>query len=171
MEGKDFSIAIDIGGTFTDSVIANKNGKIFKVAKTASTPTNPSEGFIKIVAKVLKLAGVDPSSVEVVLHGSTVVTNAILENKSARTALITTKGFRHVLEIGRAEIPRESNLYGWVKPNRPIKPRDIFEVPERIRFDGTVSLPLDISNLNKIVKVIRENKYKTNLGSQTIRNH
>lgn len=52
MEGKDFSIAIDIGGTFTDSVIANKNGKIFKVAKTASTPTNPSEGFIKSVAKV-----------------------------------------------------------------------------------------------------------------------
>ena len=159
MEGKDFSIAIDIGGTFTDSVIANKNGKIFKVAKTASTPTNPSEGFIKSVTKVLKLAGVDPSSVEVVLHGSTIVTNAILENKSAKTALITTKGFRHVLEIGRAEIPRESNLYGWVKPNRPIKPRDIFEVPERIRYDGTVSLSLDISNLNEIVKVIREDNY------------
>jgi len=159
LEGKDFSIAIDIGGTFTDSVIANKNGKIFKVAKTASTPANPSEGFMKSVAKVLKLAGVDPSSVEVVLHGSTVVTNAILENKSARTALITTKGFRHVLEIGRAEIPRESNLYGWVKPNRPIKPRDIFEVPERIRYDGTVSLPLDISNLSQIVKIICEDNY------------
>ena len=84
MEGADCSIAIDIGGTFTDSVIANKNGKIFKVAKTASTPANPSEGFIKSVAKVLKLAGVDPSLVEVVLHGSTVVTNAILENKSAK---------------------------------------------------------------------------------------
>jgi|TARA_B110000238_G_scaffold82900_1_gene91266 predicted NBD/HSP70 family sugar kinase len=50
LEGKDFSIAIDIGGTFTDSVIANKNGKIFKVAKTASTPANPSEGFMKSVA-------------------------------------------------------------------------------------------------------------------------
>jgi len=157
--GKDFSIAIDIGGTFTDSVIANKKGKVFKVAKTASTPSNPSQGFIKSVTKVLKLADVDPSSVEVVLHGSTVVTNAILENKGAKTALITTKGFRHVLEIGRAEIPRESNLYGWIKPNRPIKPRDIFEVSERIRYDGTIFLPLDISNLNDIVKVLKEENY------------
>ena len=159
MGGKDFSIAIDIGGTFTDSVIANKKGKVFKVAKTASTPSNPSQGFIKSVTKVLKLADVDPSSVEVVLHGSTVVTNAILENKGAKTALITTKGFRHVLEIGRAEIPRESNLYGWIKPNRPIKPRDIFEVSERIRYDGTIFLPLDISNLNDIVKVLKEENY------------
>ena len=159
MGGKDFSIAIDIGGTFTDSVIANKKGKVFKVAKTASTPSNPSQGFIKSVTKVLKLADVDPSSVEVVLHGSTVVTNAILENKGAKTALITTKGFRHVLEIGRAEIPRESNLYGWIKPNRPIKPRDIFEVSERIRYDGTIFLPLDISNLIGIVKVLKEENY------------
>jgi len=157
--GKDFSIAIDIGGTFTDSVIANKKGNVFKVAKTASTPSNPSQGFIKSVTKVLKLADVNPSSVEVVLHGSTVVTNAILENKGAKTALITTKGFRHVLEIGRAEIPRESNLYGWIKPNRPIKPRDIFEVSERIRYDGTIFLPLDISNLNDIVKVLKEENY------------
>ena len=159
MGGKDFSIAIDIGGTFTDSVIANKKGNVFKVAKTASTPSNPSQGFIKSVTKVLKLADVDPSSVEVVLHGSTVVTNAILENKGAKTALITTKGFRHVLEIGRAEIPRESNLYGWIKPNRPIKPRDIFEVSERIRYDGTIFLPLDISNLIGIVKVLKEENY------------
>ena len=159
MGGKDFSIAIDIGGTFTDSVIANKKGNVFKVAKTASTPSNPSQGFIKSVTNVLKLADVDPSSVEVVLHGSTVVTNAILENKGAKTALITTKGFRHVLEIGRAEIPRESNLYGWIKPNRPIKPRDIFEVSERIRYDGTIFLPLDISNLNDIVKVLKEENY------------
>ncbi|MBT4778672.1 MAG: hydantoinase/oxoprolinase family protein [Rhodobacteraceae bacterium] len=159
MGGKDFSIAIDIGGTFTDSVIANKKGKVFKVAKTASTPSNPSQGFIKSVTKVLKLADVDPSSVEVVLHGSTVVTNAILENKGAKTALITTKGFRHVLEIGRAEIPRESNLYGWIKPNRPIKPRDIFEVSERIRYDGTIFLPLDINDLNAIVEVLKEENY------------
>ena len=152
-------IAIDIGGTFTDSVIANKKGNVFKVAKTASTPSNPSQGFIKSVTNVLKLADVNPSSVEVVLHGSTVVTNAILENKGAKTALITTKGFRHVLEIGRAEIPRESNLYGWIKPNRPIKPRDIFEVSERIRYDGTIFLPLDISNLNDIVKVLKEENY------------
>ena len=159
MGGKDFSIAIDIGGTFTDSVIANKKGNVFKVAKTASTPSNPSQGFIKSVTNVLKLADVNPSSVEVVLHGSTVVTNAILENKGAKTALITTKGFRHVLEIGRAEIPRESNLYGWIKPNRPIKPRDIFEVSERIRYDGTIFLPLDISNLIGIVKVLKEENY------------
>ena len=159
MSDNSVRLGVDIGGTFTDSVIANKKGNVFKVAKTASTPSNPSQGFIKSVTNVLKLADVNPSSVEVVLHGSTVVTNAILENKGAKTALITTKGFRHVLEIGRAEIPRESNLYGWIKPNRPIKPRDIFEVSERIRYDGTIFLPLDISNLNDIVKVLKEENY------------
>ncbi|MDA1238891.1 MAG: hydantoinase/oxoprolinase family protein [Proteobacteria bacterium] len=155
-----FSIAIDIGGTFTDVVIADSNGKIFKIAKTASTPENPSEGFVHAVKMAMKLANANAKSIDVVLHGSTVATNAILEGKGARTALITTKGFRHVLQIGRAEIPRESNLYGWVKPRRPIYTRDIFEVPERIRYDGIVDIKLDLLVVDQIAKSLTEGKYE-----------
>ena len=140
-----FAIAVDIGGTFTDIVIADNRQNRFVVSKTSSTPENPATGFFNAVEDVLRLAEVEPEAVEIVFHGSTVATNAILEHKGARTALLTSRGFRHVLDIGRAEIPREANLYGWVKPKRPIRPRDIFEVEERVLSDGTVATPLDLS--------------------------
>ena len=133
----ELSVAIDIGGTFTDVVIADRDGNLFEVAKTPSTPLTPSAGFIDSVQQVMDLVDAKENSIEVVLHGSTVVTNAILEGKLAKTALITTQGFRHVLEIGRAEIPREENLYGWIKPKRPIFPRDIFFL---IRLEDIVLL-------------------------------
>ena len=66
------------------------------------------------------------------LHGTTVATNLILEGKGAPAALVTTAGFRHVLEIGRQDIPRASNLYAWVKPPRPVPPRNVLEVTERV---------------------------------------
>ena len=70
------------------------------------------------------------------LHGTTVATNMILEDKGARAALVTTKGFRHVLGIGRQDIPRKANLYTWVKPRRPVPPDRIVEVSERIAAGG-----------------------------------
>ena len=78
-----------------------------------------------------------------VLHGTTVATNLILEGKAARTALVTTAGFRHVLEIGRQDIPRRANLFAWVKPRRPVPPARVLEVVERVGPGGTVLLPLD----------------------------
>ncbi len=66
------------------------------------------------------------------LHGTTVATNLILEGKTARTALVTTAGFRHVLEIGRQDIPRHANLFTWVKPQRPVPPMRVLEVTERV---------------------------------------
>jgi N-methylhydantoinase A len=78
-----------------------------------------------------------------VLHGTTVATNLILEGKGAHTVLVTTRGFRHVLEIGRQDIPRAANLYAWIKPQRPVPPRRVLEVTERIAADGTVLCPLD----------------------------
>ena len=72
------------------------------------------------------------------LHGTTVATNLILEGKTARTALVTTAGFRHVLEIGRQDIPRHANLFTWVKPRRPVPAERILEVNERIASGGDV---------------------------------
>ena len=117
-----FVLALDVGGTFTDVILATDQGDRFWVTKTASVPADPTSGFFGGVDKILKLAGIVPDALTSVLHGSTVATNAILEGKSARTGLVTTAGFRHVLEIGRADIPRHANLYSWCKPERPVRP-------------------------------------------------
>ena len=77
------------------------------------------------------------------LHGTTVATNLILEGKGAHTVLITTRGFRHVLEIGRQDIPRAANLYAWRKPQRPVPPRRVLEITERIAADGSILVPLN----------------------------
>ena len=153
-----FAIAVDIGGTFTDVVIADRDKNCFFVTKTGSTPMNPADGFFNAVESALKLCDASPEDVSIVFHGSTVATNAILESKGAKTALLTTKGFRHVLDIGRAEIPREANLYGWVKPKRPVQPRDVFEVDERVLSDGSVAQPINKNQLEKIIKKIADGK-------------
>jgi N-methylhydantoinase A len=137
------TLGLDIGGTFTDVVMADPATGRLWTAKTPSTPTDPSEGFFTGVDKVLAGGQQAPADVASVFHGSTVATNAILEGKGARTGLITTAGFKYVLEIGRHEIPRKEHLYAWVKPKRPVPPRLIREVPERVLLDGSVQQPLD----------------------------
>ena len=84
------------------------------------------------------------------LHGTTVATNLILEGKTARTALVTTPGFRHVLEIGRQDIPRHANLFAWVKPKRPVPPARVLEVRERVGPGGVVLTPLDEASVHEV---------------------
>jgi N-methylhydantoinase A len=151
-----FALALDVGGTFTDVILADRRTGQFTVTKSSSVPSDPANGFFGGVDKILALAKVAPKDVSVVLHGSTLATNAILEAKGARTGLVTTRGFRHVLEIGRADIPRKANLYGWVKPKRPVRPRHVFEVSERVLTDGTVHVPLAEAELADIAKQIRD---------------
>ena len=140
---KTCTLAIDVGGTFTDITFADAATGALWVAKTPSTPGDLSEGFITAVRKVLALAGRAPADVLRVFHGTTTATNAILEGKTPPTALVTTAGFKYVLEIGRHDIPRHGNLYGWSKPARPITPDRVFEVAERLDVDGSVLTPLD----------------------------
>jgi N-methylhydantoinase A len=137
------TIAIDVGGTFTDITFADAGTGESWVAKTPSTPGDLAAGFIAAVRKALALAGRGPSDVLRVLHGTTTATNAILEGKTPPTALVTTAGFKYVLEIGRHDIPRHGNLYGWSKPVRPITPDRILEVGERLDADGSILKPLD----------------------------
>src|ERR1044072_5531935 len=107
------TLAIDVGGTFTDVTFADAATGASWVAKTPSTPTDLTTGFIAAIRKVLALANRAPGDVIRVLHGTTTATNAILEGKTPPTALVTTAGFKYVLEIGRHDIPRHGNLYGW----------------------------------------------------------
>src|SRR5262245_11137943 len=137
------TVAIDVGGTFTDVTFADSETGATWVAKTPSTPGDLSGGFIAAIRKVLALAGGAPADVLRVFHGTTTATNAILEGKTPPTALVTTAGFKYVLEIGRHDIPRHGNLYGWSKPARPIAPDRVLEVRERLDADGAVLTPLD----------------------------
>ncbi|TDR84568.1 hydantoinase/oxoprolinase family protein [Enterovirga rhinocerotis] len=140
---RSLALAVDIGGTFTDVTLQEPGADRAWHAKTPSTPADPSVGFVNGLRLVLDAAGASAAEVTGVLHGTTVATNLILENKGARTALVTTAGFRHVLEIGRADIPRAANLYSWIKPRRPVPPARIFEVEERVAAGGEVLVPLD----------------------------
>jgi N-methylhydantoinase A len=136
-------VGVDIGGTFTDVTVVDEESGLTWTAKTRSTPGDPSIGLVVGLLKAIASAGADLESVRRVVHGTTVATNAIVERRPTRLALVTTYGFRSVLEIGRHDVPPGENYYGWVKPLRPVTPDLIFEVPERVSVDGDVLRPLD----------------------------
>ncbi|HEX6442792.1 MAG TPA: hydantoinase/oxoprolinase family protein, partial [Stellaceae bacterium] len=136
-------IGVDTGGTFTDVILLDPASGRMATGKTASTRLDPSRGFGGGIAAGLGQAGLVGAAIERMLHGTTVATNLILEGKGAPTALLTTTGFKYVLEIGRQDIPRRSSLFAWVKPQRPVRPEHIFEVGGRIGPDGTEIEPLD----------------------------
>src|SRR5499426_4074185 len=150
------TLAIDVGGTFTDITFADAATGATWIAKTPSTPEDLSAGFTTAVRKVLSLAGRGPADVLRVFHGTTTATNAILEGKTPPTALVTTAGFKYVLEIGRHDIPRHGNLYGWSKPARPITPDRVFEVRERLDADGSVLVPLDETEARNVARQLAQ---------------
>ena len=87
---------------------------------------------------------------------TTVATNLILEGKGADVGLITTGGFKHVLEIGRQDIPRRANLFAWIKPTRPVLPERIHEIPERVDIEGDVLVPLDETAVRKAARDFKD---------------
>jgi N-methylhydantoinase A len=149
------AVAVDIGGTFTDIALHDAaSGQVWR-AKTPSVPSDPSKAFITGVRLALEQAGRKADALDRVLHGTTVATNMILEGKGARSALVTTSGFRHVLAIGRQDIPRRANLYAWVKPARPVPASRVFEVDERIGPGGSVIAPLDETSVIRAAEACR----------------
>ena len=126
-------VGVDVGGTFTDVAIADTESGAITVAKVASTPANQSVGFMRGLDK----ASITPAAADIVMHGTTVATNAVLEGKGARVGMLVTSGFRDVLEIGRGERTKLYDLKLLKLP--PLVPRSArFEVNERTRPDGTV---------------------------------
>jgi N-methylhydantoinase A len=152
---QSLAIAVDIGGTFTDIALHDgRSGRIWR-AKTPSVPSDPSQAFLTGIRLALDQAGQAAPSLDRVLHGTTVATNMILEGKGARTALITTEGFRHVLAIGRQDIPRRANYLAWIKPARPVPPSRVLEVRERINAGGGVHVPLDEASVRDAAEACR----------------
>ena len=144
-------VAIDIGGTFTDVVVFDEAKSSLALAKALSTPAELARG----VEDGLTKAAVPLDQVLSLIHGSTVVVNAVVERKGAKTALVTTKGFRDVYEIGRINRPESFNPR--FRKHRPLVPReDIFEVTERMLADGTVRTPFDEREAREVARIIRE---------------
>jgi N-methylhydantoinase A len=140
-------IGVDVGGTFTDVVLALSDGRIH-VNKTTTTPADPGEGVAAGVAAVLKEAGLDPRDVAEVVHGTTVASNTILQKAGARTGLLTTRGFRDVLEIGRIRTPGMFDM-AWSKPEPLVPRRWRLEATERIAADGSIVTPLDEASVRQ----------------------
>ena len=149
------AVAVDIGGTFTDVALHDAaSGQVWR-AKTPSMPSDPSEAFITGVRLALEQADRKADTLDRVLHGTTIATNMILEGKGARAALVTTAGFRHVLAIGRQDIPRRANLYAWVKPARPVPASRVIEIEERIGAGGGIITPLDEASVISAAEACR----------------
>lgn len=139
-----YRLGADVGGTFTDLLLVNEQTGEIATAKVPSTPADPSIGVMQGIERVCKAAGVAPADITHVMHGTTVATNTMLTGTGARVGLVTTKGYRQVLQIARSFVP--GGLGGWVIYNQsdPIAPLELtIEADERMGADGTVVRDLD----------------------------
>ena len=143
-------VAFDIGGTFTDFILSDGATGARHVLKVPTTPNDPSKAVITGLQRLLETVGIPGGAVDMVLHATTVATNAVLERKGAPTGLITTDGFRDVLIIGRQKRYETYDLY-IDKPKPLVQRRHIAEVVERIGPDGTVVRPLDLASVDRAI--------------------
>jgi N-methylhydantoinase A len=153
-------IGIDIGGTFTDLHIFDERSGALHACKTLTTPEDPSAGLLAGIAEAGARFAFTAPDVRLLLHGTTIATNAVLERRFPRAALLATEGFRDVLEIGR-HVRRD--LYGLHPPSRPdLIPRDRrIGVAERMRADGSVALPLTEAAIADAVAALRASEAET----------
>ena len=147
-------LAVDIGGTFTD-LVAQKNDGSLSLLKVTSTPHNPGEAVVAGLFELLDDIGADLSQVTEIVHGTTVGSNTILQKTGARTGVLTTKGFRDILEIGRIRTPVMFDL-SWEKPE-PLSPRRYRrEITERIGADGEVVEPLNEDDVRREAQFLQD---------------
>jgi N-methylhydantoinase A len=142
-------LGVDVGGTYTDLLLFDPNTGAFHALKTPTTPENQALGFLTGVEQL----GVSPAALDAVVHGTTIGTNAILERRGANAGLITTRGFRDVLELGRRTRP---NAYGMVGSYEALIERQLrLEVTERVSAEGEILTPLDDDEVRTAVEQLR----------------
>ncbi len=144
-------VGVDIGGTFTDAIAISDTGEI-STAKALTTSGRLADG----VLSAIEALNIDVSNIDYFVHGTTAGLNAFLEKRGARVALITTRGFRDVYEIGRANRPDMYNLK-YKSPRPLIERRDRFEVTERLTSDGTVHTPVDMNEIKELIPHLKAN--------------
>src|SRR5690348_6017677 len=151
-----YRLGVDIGGTFTDLFLADEStGNAFRV----KVPTTPGEHAAAVLAgleRVCAAAGAAPSDITELMHGTTIATNAVLEGKGARVGLVTTEGYRQILQIARSYVP--GGLAGWIvwpKPEPLAALENTFEVKERIGARGEVVRPLDERSAEEALRKLK----------------
>lgn len=148
------TLGVDVGGTFTDLVLVEQASGRLHYGKVPSTPQQPDEAVAAGIAQLCRQSGIPPAAIAYFIHGTTVATNALLQRRGARVALLVTAGFRDVLHIVRQDRPR---LYDFrVRRPPPLVPRHLtFEIVERMRYDGTVHTPLDLASVDAAAAALR----------------
>ena len=152
-----YRLGVDVGGTFTDLLLFNQSTGEFWRNKTPSTPHDSSEGILNGVTAICEKAGISPSDVEFFLHGTTVATNAVLEGKGARVGLVTTDGYRQVMQIARSFVP--GGLAGWIVWPKPVPLaalQDTVEVRGRMDAQGNELEPLDEAQVREALVALRD---------------
>ncbi|HSF07156.1 MAG TPA: hydantoinase/oxoprolinase family protein [Methylomirabilota bacterium] len=148
--GRALLVGVDVGGTFTDLVLLDESTGAVRVAKVPTTVRNQADGVLAALAE----AAATPAEVQTIVHGTTTATNAVLERRGARTGLITTRGFRDVLELGRRTRPTPYGLKGTFEA---LIPRELrLEVTERMDAEGAVVAPLDEDEVRRAARWLRE---------------
>ncbi len=153
---KQYRIGVDIGGTFTDFALFDDSSRSVRTHKRLTTPTDPSEAVEAVLTDALQRAGVPTAEVKHLVHGTTLVTNAVIERNGARTALLTTHGFRDSIEIGREN---RYELYDLMLDNpKPLVPRHLrFDVPQRTLSDGSSVRELDTAYIEQLTRELVDN--------------
>ena len=150
-------LGVDVGGTFTDLILLDESkGKVWS-AKVPSTPADSSIGVLNGIEKICREAGIKPSEISEVMHGTTVATNTVLTGSGARVGLVTTKGYRDTLQIARSYVP--GGLGGWVIWNKTLplaRLEDTIEADERLDSKGNVLVPLNEAALRRDLKKLRD---------------
>jgi N-methylhydantoinase A len=156
-------IGVDIGGTHTDCVLFDPESNEIEIAKTPSTPTEPSNGVIEGVSALFESAAYDPRDVEFFSHGTTITTNALLERDGARTGMLVTEGFRAIQETRDQARGYGAATYdlSFEKPEALVPQSRTYEIPERVAATGDVEQPLNETAVREAAKELRESGVET----------
>jgi N-methylhydantoinase A len=159
MEGREmpYRLGIDVGGTFTDFLLFNEETGELTMEKTPSTPSDQSVGIMNGINKIVRTVGIDPGEIKLILHGTTVATNAVLEEKGALVGLITTKGFEQILHVARSQTP--GPLAGWIIMRKPDPPAPLYltrGVSARMSAKGVELIPIDEEEVRRYAKELKD---------------
>ncbi len=151
-----YRLGVDVGGTFTDLLLINEDTGATSRAKVPTTPANQAAAVLDGIERVCAIAGIKPSALTELMHGTTVTTNAVLEGKGARVGLVTTEGYRQILQVARSYVP--GGLAGWIiwpKPEPLAALDDTVEVRERIGARGEIVRELDEASVREALRHLK----------------
>ncbi len=151
-----YRIGIDVGGTFTDVILVHEDSGAVHVAKVLNEPGRRYATVLRGIGRVMELAGIGPEQLSFIGHGTTITTNAVIERKGSRTALITNRGFRDVIEIGRFSRPADLIYRVQLDKPRPLVPRHLrFEADCRVNAQGQTLKDLEAADIERLVESVR----------------